>query len=152
VATDDVVLVVPRDGVQDVAKIVESMRKNQRKERTQHTTVYRPWGSNKVLEESGTFQVKRVSVNAGGKLSLQLHHRRAEHWIVVSGEAFVTRGEETLTLRQNETTFIPIGTKHRLEKHYESEPLHIIEVQTGEYLGEDDIVRFDDVYGRGSAN
>jgi mannose-1-phosphate guanylyltransferase/mannose-6-phosphate isomerase len=152
VATDDVVLVVPRDGAQDVTKIVESMRKNQRKERTQHTIVHRPWGSYKVLEESGTFKVKRVSVNAGGKLSLQLHHRRVEHWVVVSGEAFVTRGEETLTLRQNESTFIPTGTKHRLENHHETEPLHIIEVQTGEYLGEDDIVRFDDVYGRGSAN
>jgi len=149
VATDDAVLVVPRDAAQDVAKLVDNLRHLNRKERTQHTTVYRPWGSYKVLETSPTFQVKRVTVNPGGKLSLQLHHRRAEHWVVVSGEAFVTRGEETLTLHHNESTYIPIGTKHRLENQHATQPLHIIEVQTGDYLGEDDIVRFDDVYGRG---
>jgi mannose-1-phosphate guanylyltransferase/mannose-6-phosphate isomerase len=152
VATDDAVLVVPRDSAQSVSMLVERLRQKRRKERTQHTTVYRPWGSYKVLETSPTFQVKRVTVNPGGKLSLQLHHQRAEHWVIVSGEALVTRGEESLRLQPNESTYIPIGTKHRLENRHPTEPLHIIEVQTGKYLGEDDIERFDDAYGRGSTD
>jgi len=147
VATDDAVLVVPRSNAQDVTKLVSLMRRDGRKELTAHTTVYRPWGSYKLLESEITYQVKRVTVNPGGKLSLQLHHRRAEHWVVVSGTATVTRGEESMDLMQNQSAYIPIGTKHRLENKT-SESLHIIEVQTGDYLGEDDIVRFDDIYGR----
>ncbi|MBT5860441.1 MAG: mannose-1-phosphate guanylyltransferase/mannose-6-phosphate isomerase [Alphaproteobacteria bacterium] len=147
VATDDAVLVVPRSQSQDVTKMVAMLRAEGRKELAADTTVYRPWGAYKVLESGDTFQVKRVTVNPGAKLSLQLHHKRAEHWVVVSGSATVTRGEDTLELSRNQSAYIPIGTKHRLENKGK-EPLHIIEVQTGDYLGEDDIVRFDDAYGR----
>ena len=104
-------------------------------------------GSYKVLESTATSQVKAVTVNPGGQLSLQLHRRRAEHWVVVSGAATVTRGEETLELKPSQSAYIPIGTRHRLTNRT-AEPLHIVEVQTGDYFGEDDIVRFDDECGR----
>ena len=147
VATGDAVLVVPRAQAQGVTKIVAKLRQAGRKEIASHTTVDRPWGSYKVLESTATFQVKAVTVNPGGQLSLQLHRRRAEHWVVVSGAATVTRGEETLELKPSQSAYIPIGTRRRLTNRT-AEPLHIVEVQTGDYFGEDDIVRFDDEYGR----
>jgi mannose-6-phosphate isomerase-like protein (cupin superfamily) len=109
--------------------------------------IFRPWGSYESVDSGEGFQVKHITVNPGAKLSLQLHHRRAEHWIVVSGAAKVTNGDSVFTLEENESTYIPLGTKHRLE-NTQSKVLHLIEVQFGAYLGEDDIVRFEDVYGR----
>ncbi len=151
VETEDAVMVAPRSRVQDVKKLVEEMEKNGREEPNLHRKVYRPWGSYDCLEEDEGFQVKRITVNPGGVLSLQLHHRRAEHWVVVRGTARVTRGEDTFMLNENESTYIPIGTKHRLENPG-TEPVELIEVQTGDYLGEDDIVRFEDQYGREGTN
>ena len=107
----------------------------------------RPWGTYTVLEENSSYKIKRIEVNPGQRLSLQMHHHRSEHWIVVSGTARITRGEETFLLGENESTFIPMGTKHRIENPGKV-TLHIIEVQSGSYLGEDDIVRFEDRYGR----
>jgi mannose-1-phosphate guanylyltransferase/mannose-6-phosphate isomerase len=109
--------------------------------------VFRPWGSYDSIDSGERFQVKRLSVKPGASMSLQLHHHRAEHWIVVSGTARITRGEETFLLEENQSTYIPLGTKHRIENPGKI-PLHIIEVQSGPYLGEDDIVRFEDRYGR----
>ena len=114
-----------------------------------HSRVFRPWGYYESLDIGTQFQVKRIGVKPGAGLSLQLHHRRAEHWIVVTGTATVTRAEETFELQQNESTFIPFETKHRLQ-NLTDEMLEIIEVQSGDYLGEDDIVRFEDLYGRGN--
>lgn len=147
VETDDAVLVSPLSRSQDVKKIVSSLKAKKRQEHKVHSTVYRPWGSYTVLEEQPRFQIKRITVNPGAKLSLQKHHHRSEHWVVVSGTAKVTNGENVDLLHENQSTYIPVGTIHRLENPGVIE-LELIEVQNGSYLGEDDIVRFDDVYGR----
>lgn len=147
VETADAVLVTHKDCSQDVKKVVESLKSKQRDEYLVHKRVYRPWGYYEGLDDGERFQVKRIMVKPGSKLSLQMHHHRAEHWVVVSGTAKVVRGEETLLLSENESTYIPLGTKHRLE-NVGKVPLHLIEVQSGSYLGEDDIVRFEDDYKR----
>jgi mannose-1-phosphate guanylyltransferase/mannose-6-phosphate isomerase len=148
VETGDVLLVASRDRVQDVKRIVERVAADGRTEHQAHNRIYRPWGYYECLDAGERHQVKHLMVHPGASLSLQMHHRRAEHWVVVKGQARVTVGEETSILSENESAYIPVGTKHRLENPG-SEPLSIIEVQSGSYLGEDDIVRFDDVYGRG---
>ncbi|MBC8440245.1 MAG: mannose-1-phosphate guanylyltransferase/mannose-6-phosphate isomerase [Deltaproteobacteria bacterium] len=147
VETKDAILVSPRNQVQDVKKIVKQLKDNNRNEIISHRKVYRPWGSYETVDSGHRFQVKRITVNPGAKLSLQKHFHRAEHWTVVSGAATVTRGEEEMLLKEDESTYIPLGTLHRLENPGKI-PLELIEVQSGSYLGEDDIVRFDDVYGR----
>ncbi len=147
VETQDAVLVASRDRVQDVKKIVGQLQQKQREECRQHTLVQRPWGSYESLAMGDRFQVKRIVVNPGAQLSLQMHHHRAEHWVVVSGTAEVTNGEETSLFTENQSTYIPVGTRHRL-KNPGIIPLVLIEIQSGPYLGEDDIVRFADVYGR----
>ncbi|MDT8380270.1 MAG: mannose-1-phosphate guanylyltransferase/mannose-6-phosphate isomerase [Desulfotignum sp.] len=147
VETRDAVLVAPRDRVQDVKKIVNQLKLRDRPEFATHAKVYRPWGDYETIDQSHRYQVKRITVKPGAKLSLQKHFHRAEHWTVVSGTAVVTRGEETLLLNEDQSTYIPLGTVHRLENPGKI-PLELIEVQSGPYLGEDDIVRFDDVYGR----
>lgn len=148
VATPDAVLVTCRERSQDVKHIVDQLKAGGRDEHMVHTVVHRPWGSYQTTDRGDRFQTKRIMVKPGEKLSLQKHHHRAEHWIVVQGTARVTRGDEVLDLHENESTFIPIGVTHRLENPGKI-PLHIIEVQSGSYLGEDDIVRFEDTYGRG---
>jgi mannose-1-phosphate guanylyltransferase/mannose-6-phosphate isomerase len=147
IETKDAVLVAPKGRVQDVKKVVDRLKKAGRTEHALHREVRRPWGSYDSLDSGDRFQVKRLMVLPGGVLSLQLHHHRAEHWIVVAGTARITRDEETFLLHENQSTYIPIGTKHRVENPG-LVPLHIIEVQSGTYLGEDDIVRFEDRYGR----
>ena len=147
VETQDAVLVAPRDRVQDVKKIVGRLQSAQRPECRQHPLVYRPWGSYETLVMDGRFQVKRIIVNPGAELSLQMHHHRAEHWVVVSGTAEVTNGDLVKLFTENQSTYIPVGTIHRL-KNPGVIPLVLIEIQSGSYLGEDDIVRFADVYGR----
>ncbi|TXK65087.1 mannose-1-phosphate guanylyltransferase/mannose-6-phosphate isomerase [Alkalisalibacterium limincola] len=149
VDTADAVLVAHRDRVQDVRGIVAELKKAGRSEGEGHRKVYRPWGSYDSVDVGERFQVKRITVKPGAALSLQMHHHRAEHWIVVSGTARVTRGEEVMLLSENQSTYIPLGVKHRLENPGQV-PLELIEVQSGSYLGEDDIVRFEDVYGRTS--
>jgi mannose-1-phosphate guanylyltransferase/mannose-6-phosphate isomerase len=140
-------MVAPRDRVQDVKLLVNRLKELGRGEPSLHREVFRPWGSYDSVDAGERFQVKRLSVKPGACMSLQMHHHRAEHWIVVSGTARITRGEETFLLSENESTYIPIGTTHRIENPGKV-PLHMIEVQSGSYLGEDDIVRFEDVYGR----
>ena len=147
VETKDAVLVAPRDRVQDVKQLVQQLKARGRYETSLHREVFRPWGSYDSVDAGDRFQVKRLSVKPGASMSLQLHHHRAEHWIVVSGTARITRGEETFLLGENESTYIPMGTKHRIENPGKV-ALHIVEVQSGTYLGEDDIVRFEDRYGR----
>ena len=147
VETQDAVLVAPRDQVQDVKKIVGRLQRAKRPECRQHPLVYRPWGSYETLVMDGRFQVKRIIVNPEAELSLQMHHHRAEHWVVVSGTAEVTNGEVVRLFTENQSTYIPVGTMHRL-KNPGVIPLVLIEIQSGAYLGEDDIVRFADVYGR----
>ncbi|MBV1914027.1 MAG: mannose-1-phosphate guanylyltransferase/mannose-6-phosphate isomerase [Pseudomonadales bacterium] len=147
VDTADALLVADRNQVQDVKGIVEQLKKLNRSETTLHKKVYRPWGSYEGIAISQGYQAKRITVNPGGCLSLQLHHKRSEHWIVVKGVAEVTCSDKIFELRENESTYIPIGEKHRLENRTD-EPVEMIEVQVGSYLGEDDIVRFEDVYGR----
>ncbi len=147
VDTDDAVLVAHKDHVQDVKEIVTALKQAARPEPTLHRKVYRPWGSYDSIDMGERFQVKRITVKPGAQLSLQMHHHRAEHWIVVSGTGCITRGEETIILSENQSTYIPLGVKHRLENPGKL-PLELIEVQSGSYLGEDDIVRFEDVYGR----
>lgn len=147
VETKDAVLVAPRDRGQDVKKLVEALKRNGRGETALHREVFRPWGSYDGIDAGDRFQVKRITVKPGAVLSLQMHHHRAEHWIVVQGTARVTRGDEEFLLGENESTYIPMGTTHRLENPGKL-PLHLIEVQSGAYLGEDDIVRFEDTYGR----
>lgn len=147
VVTDDVVLVASRDHAQDVKQLVDTLEAKGRTEHRVHTTLYRPWGRHQVVDRGQRFQVKRITVTAGGSLSLQKHCHRAEHWIVVSGIAKVTCGEEVLLLRENQSTYIPLGAVHRLENPG-PDILHMIEVQSGDYLGEDDIERLDDIYGR----
>ncbi len=151
VETADAILVAPMSRSQDVKKVVARLKKEQRKEFSLHATVYRPWGSYTVLEEQPRFQIKRITVTPGAKLSLQMHHHRHEHWVVVSGTARITNGEEQILLHENQSTYITAGTVHRLENPGVI-PLELIEVQNGSYLGEDDIVRFDDVYGRQGQN
>ncbi|MEO1926515.1 MAG: cupin domain-containing protein, partial [Gammaproteobacteria bacterium] len=131
----------------DVKKIVEKLKREKRSESFMHRKVYRPWGSYDSVDMGETFQVKRLTVNPGKKLSLQSHEKRAEHWVVVKGVATITKGDEIFQLYENQSTYIPLGTKHRLENAGD-ELLEIIEVQSGSYFGEDDIVRYDDDFGR----
>lgn len=147
VETKDAVLVAPKDRVQDVKKLVDKIKQGGRSEHQLHREVHRPWGSYDSIENGARYQVKRLSVKPGASMSLQLHHHRAEHWIVVAGTARITRGDEVFMLEENQSTYIPLGVKHRIENPGKI-PLHIIEVQSGSYLGEDDIVRFEDRYGR----
>ena len=147
VETDDAVLVADRSHVQDVKGLVSRIRQTNSPEADNHRKVRRPWGFYDSIDHGERFQVKRIVVSPGGRLSLQMHHHRAEHWIVVCGTALVTRGDEQFLLSENQSTYIPIGVQHRLENPGHV-PLQIIEVQSGVYLGEDDIVRFDDKYGR----
>jgi mannose-1-phosphate guanylyltransferase/mannose-6-phosphate isomerase len=147
VETADAVLVAPLAKAQDVKKIVTRIKADKKEEYRLHRTVYRPWGSYTVLEEQPRYKIKRISVKPGAKLSLQMHHHRSEHWVVVKGTAKVTCDDKTFLVRENESTYISAGYKHRLENDGVI-PLELIEVQNGSYLGEDDIVRFDDVYGR----
>ena len=147
VETADVVLVAKKDQVQDVKKLVERLKAEKRCEHLVHKQVYRPWGWYEGIDEGERFQVKRIMVKPGEKLSLQMHHHRAEHWVVVSGTASVTCGDLVTLLTENQSTYIPLGTTHRLENPGKVD-LHIIEVQSGTYLGEDDIVRLEDIYKR----
>lgn len=150
VETPDAVLVVHKDQCQDVKAIVDMVRKQGRSEAADHRKVYRPWGNYDSVDEGQRYQVKRITVKPGAKLSSQMHYHRAEHWIVVKGTARVTCGDDTFLLSENQSSYIPLGTIHRLENPG-SVPLELIEVQSGSYLGEDDIVRFDDAYGRAPA-
>ena len=147
VVTDDVALVMHRDHAQDVKKVVEHLKAAGRQEAVAHNRTYRPWGFYECLIAGDCFQVKRIVVSPGGRLSLQSHYHRAEHWVVVNGTARVTRDQETLILRENESIYLPLGCVHRLENPGLI-PLALIEVQSGAYLGEDDIVRIEDTYGR----
>jgi mannose-1-phosphate guanylyltransferase / mannose-6-phosphate isomerase len=147
VDTPDATLVCPKNRSQDVKKVVEILKKQGAPEHLEHRTVFRPWGSYTVLEEGPGYKVKRVTVNPGGRLSLQLHHQRSEHWVVIAGTAKVTCGDREFTLSVGQSTGIPKETQHRLENPG-TDTLHIVEVQNGPYLGEDDIVRFKDDYGR----
>lgn len=147
VETKDAVLVAHKDKVQDVKKIVEQIKNGSRQEHVNHREVYRPWGMYDSIDNGHRYQVKRITVKPGAKLSVQMHHHRAEHWIVVSGTAKVTNGERTYLVCENESTYIPIGQIHALENPGVIN-LELIEVQSGSYLGEDDIVRFEDKYGR----
>ena len=148
VETPDAVLVTDRTHSQDVKKIVLQLEREKRGEQTLHRKVHRPWGWYDSIDAGPRFQVKRIMVKPGASLSLQMHHHRAEHWIVVSGTAEVTNGEQVILLTENQSTYIPLGQTHRLANRGRV-PLEIIEVQSGSYLGEDDIVRFEDTYGRG---
>lgn len=147
VETADAVLVAGKESAQEVKQVVERLKLDNRSEYQVHKRVHRPWGDYEGIDIGERYQVKRITVKPGASLSLQMHHHRAEHWIVVTGTAKVTRGDEELLLSENESIYIPIGVKHRLVNPGQV-PLEIIEVQSGSYLGEDDIVRFDDVYGR----
>ncbi|MEN8189076.1 MAG: mannose-1-phosphate guanylyltransferase/mannose-6-phosphate isomerase [Thermodesulfobacteriota bacterium] len=147
VETADAVLVAPLSKSQDVKKIVNRLKGDAREEFRFHTTVHRPWGSYTVLEKQSRYQIKRITVYPGQKLSLQMHHHRHEHWVMVSGTARITNGDKNFLLHENQSTYIPAGVTHRLENPGVMD-IELIEVQNGSYLGEDDIVRFDDVYGR----
>nr|MBP7370936.1 mannose-1-phosphate guanylyltransferase/mannose-6-phosphate isomerase [Arenimonas sp.] len=146
VDTDDALLVAHKDRVQEVKNIVAELKKTDRSQATWHRKVFRPWGNYDSVDSGPRFQVKRIVVKPGARLSLQMHHHRAEHWIVVSGTARVTCDDKVFMLSENQSTYIPLGSTHRLENPGNI-PLELIEVQSGSYLGEDDIVRFDDVYG-----
>lgn len=147
VATDDAILLSHRDKVQDVKTVVERLRADSRTEGDLHRKVYRPWGYYQSIDAGPRFQVKQLMIKPGAQLSLQMHHHRAEHWIVVEGTARITCDENSFLLHENQSTFIPLGSRHRLENPGKL-PLRLIEVQSGSYLGEDDIVRFEDTYGR----
>jgi mannose-1-phosphate guanylyltransferase/mannose-6-phosphate isomerase len=147
----DSVLVTPKDQSQDVKELVEELRRRGREETKLHRQVFRPWGSYDSIDSEDGFQVKRLIVKPGAVLSLQKHARRAEHWVVVKGTARITRDDEVFDLGVNESTYIPIGAVHRIANPGD-EPVHIIEVQCGDYLGEDDIVRLEDNYGREGTN
>lgn len=147
VETDDAVMVGRSDRMQEIKQVVARLKADQRPEATWHRKVYRPWGAYDSIDNGERFQVKRITVKPGGTLSLQMHHHRAEHWVVVSGTAEVTRGDEVILLGENQSTYIPLGVTHRLRNPGKL-PLELIEVQSGSYLGEDDIVRFEDTYGR----
>ena len=149
VETPDALLVASRARSQDVKRIVSRLAQDGRSEGQLHRRVHRPWGWYDSIDVGARFQVKRILVNPGASLSLQMHHHRAEHWVVVCGTAEVTCGEKKLLLAENQSTYIPLGETHRLANPGKV-PLEIIEVQSGSYLGEDDIVRFDDSYGRSS--
>ena len=150
VETPDAVLVADRSRSQDVKHIVNALQQRKREEHTLHRKVHRPWGWYDSIDEGGRFKVKRIQVKPGASLSLQKHHHRAEHWVVVSGTAKITNGSKVLLLTENQSTYIPLGEVHRLANPG-TIPLEIIEVQSGSYLGEDDIVRFEDTYGRTNA-
>ncbi len=147
VATDDALLLAPRERTQEVRRLVARLAAEGRDESDALPTVHRPWGTYRSLHNGHRVQVKHITVKPGGRLSLQMHHHRAEHWIVVHGTARIRRGDEELMLTEDQSTYIPLGTPHRLENPGKI-PLHLIEVQSGSYLGEDDIVRFEDSYGR----
>ncbi len=147
VATSDAVMVAHRDRAQDIKRLVARLEREGRPELTTHPLVHRPWGSYRSIHHGDRVQVKHIVVKCGCVLSLQMHHHRAEHWVIVSGTAKVTKGNEEMVLHENELTYIPQGVKHRLA-NIGKIPLHLIEVQSGSYLGEDDIVRFEDIYGR----
>jgi mannose-1-phosphate guanylyltransferase len=147
VSTKDVVMVAQKDSVQDVKVIAEQLKSSSRSEWELHREVYRPWGRYDSIDQDEGYQVKRITVKPGEKLSLQLHHHRAEHWIVVTGTAKVINGDDTFLLTENESTYIPVGVVHSLENPGKVD-LQLIEVQSGSYLGEDDIIRFEDIYGR----
>jgi len=151
VETADAVLVADRSRVQEVKRVVERLEQQGREESTVHRQVYRPWGSYEGISQAPRFQVKHIVVTPGQRLSIQMHHHRAEHWVVVKGTARVYCGDDTFLLSENQSTYIPLGTTHCLENPGVI-PLELIEVQSGAYLGEDDIVRFDDVYGRVEAH
>ncbi|MBU1053720.1 MAG: mannose-1-phosphate guanylyltransferase/mannose-6-phosphate isomerase [Proteobacteria bacterium] len=151
VETKDAVFISPRNSVQQIKSVVETLNKDNRSEVITHKTVYRPWGSYTNVEESDCFQVKRITVKPKAKLSLQKHFHRAEHWVVVKGTALVTRGEDQFILKEDQSTYIPLGTVHRLENPGKI-PLELIEIQSGRYLREDDIERMDDIYGRTEKN
>jgi mannose-1-phosphate guanylyltransferase/mannose-6-phosphate isomerase len=140
-------LVAHKDRAQDVKEIVAQLKQAKRNEHKVHRKVHRPWGCYEGVDAGARFQVKRITVSPGASLSLQMHHHRAEHWVVVKGTARITRGDEVFLLSENQSTYIPLGTKHRLENPG-AIPLEMIEVQSGAYLGEDDIVRFEDKYNR----
>jgi len=147
IATADAVMVARRDRAQDVKQIVARLEREGRSEARMHPVVHRPWGTFRSIHSGDRVQVKHIMVKPGAKLSLQMHHHRAEHWVVVHGTAKVVRGNEEIVLYEDQSTYIPLGTPHRLENPGKI-PLHVIEVQSGSYLGEDDIVRFQDTYGR----
>jgi mannose-1-phosphate guanylyltransferase/mannose-6-phosphate isomerase len=147
VSTKDAVLVARRDRAQDVKHVVDALKAAGKPTHAAHALVHRPWGTYETTDLGDRFQTKRIVVNPGQKLSLQMHHHRSEHWIVVSGTARVVVGDREVLLQENQSTYIPAGTSHRLENPGRI-PLHLIEVQCGPYLGEDDIVRFEDTYGR----
>jgi mannose-1-phosphate guanylyltransferase/mannose-6-phosphate isomerase len=147
VETSDAVLVAHKDKAQDVKKVVDRLKEQKRPEVDLHREVFRPWGSYDSVDNGERFQVKRITVKPGAKLSLQMHHHRAEHWVVVQGTATVRLGDEVRLVTENESVYIPVGMTHSLENPGKV-PLHLIEVQSGTYLGEDDIVRFEDLYGR----
>ncbi|MDC0507994.1 mannose-1-phosphate guanylyltransferase/mannose-6-phosphate isomerase, partial [Luminiphilus sp.] len=147
VSTKDATLVAHKDSVQDAKVVASILREEGRSEWELHREVHRPWGKYDSVDKGDRYQVKRISVNPGAKLSLQMHHHRAEHWVVVSGVAQITNGDKTFLLSENESTYIPVGTVHSLENPGD-QPLEVIEIQSGNYLGEDDIVRITDIYGR----
>jgi mannose-6-phosphate isomerase-like protein (cupin superfamily) len=148
VETADAVLIATSGQTQRVREVVDVLQRRGSSEHIYHTKVNRPWGSYTVLEEEqDSFKIKRIEVAPGARLSLQSHRHRSEHWVVISGTATVTNGDEIVTVQKNQSTFIPIGSRHRLE-NLGSEPLHIVEVQVGDYIGEDDIQRYEDNYGR----
>ena len=147
VETADAIMVAPKHRVQDVKQLVSSLKRSKRPEASTHKKVYRPWGTYETMDLEERFQVKRITVKPGAKLSLQKHHHRAEHWVVVKGTAKITNGDTEILLSEDQSTYIPLGTDHRLENPGKI-PLELVEVQTGSYLGEDDIVRMEDVYGR----
>jgi mannose-1-phosphate guanylyltransferase/mannose-6-phosphate isomerase len=147
VSTPDAVLVMPRERAQEVRELVAKLKGVKRREATDHRRGHRPWGYYDSIDAGERFQVKRIVVQPGGTLSLQKHHHRSEHWVVVRGTAEVTLGQDVKSVHENESIYIPIGAVHRLANHGKI-PLELIEVQTGSYLGEDDIVRLEDVYRR----
>jgi len=147
VETADAVLVAHKDYAQHVKNVVDHLKRTKRREANLHRKVIRPWGSYESIDNEPRFQVKRITVNVGASLSLQMHHHRSEHWIIVKGTAKIIKGDEEFLLTENQSTYIPLGVKHRLENPGKI-PLEIIEIQSGSYLGEDDIVRFEDYYGR----
>jgi mannose-1-phosphate guanylyltransferase len=147
VDTSDALLVAHKNSAQEVKKIVEHLKKTGHPAYNAHNTVYRPWGTYTELERGERFKIKRITVKPDASLSLQMHYHRCEHWVVVSGTARIVKGDQEIFLKTNESIFIPSGKKHRLENPCKV-PLVLIEVQSGEYLEEDDIVRFDDCYGR----
>ncbi len=147
IETDDAVMVAPKDRVQDVKLMVEQLKQAKRPEADLHRKVYRPWGYYDSVDDGERHKTKRIVVKPGAKLSVQMHHHRAEHWVVVKGTALVSKGDEKMLLSENQSTFIPLGIVHCLENPGVI-PLEMVEVQSGSYLGEDDIVRFSDQYGR----